>query len=103
MLKNYILTERGSDEVFAVIKDIDETLLNENFYPNLVNKVGQAIEDNFCYEERVKVIHDEKTLKSVIFPYENNTSLFYMSFNCIDEDNDIEEIREVELNQIAIY
>lgn len=102
MLKNYILTERGSDEVFAVIKDIDETLLNENFYPNLVNKVGQAIEDNFCYEERVKVIHDEKTLETLVFPDSFNNNVFYMTFRCIDDDGE-EEIREVELNQIAIY
>jgi predicted secreted acid phosphatase len=102
MLKNYILTERGSDEVFAVIKDIDETLLNENFYPNLVNKVGQAIEDEFCYEERVKVIHDEKTLETLVFPDSFNNNVFYMTFRCIDDDGE-EEIREVELNQIAIY
>jgi signal recognition particle GTPase len=102
MIKNYTLNEMGESEVFAIIKDIDDTLLNDNFYANLVNKVGQAIEDEFCYEERVKVIHDEKTLKSVIFPYENNTSIFYMSFNCFDEDGE-EYIRDVELKQIAIY
>jgi hypothetical protein len=88
--------------VFAVIKDIDETLLNENFYPNLVNKVGQAIEDEFCYEERVKVIHDEKTLETLVFPDSFNNNVFYMTFRCIDDDGE-EEIREVELNQIAIY
>jgi|688.fasta_scaffold94421_3 hypothetical protein len=102
MIKNYTLNEMGESEVFAIIKDIDDTLLNDNFYANLVNKVGQAIEDEFCYEERVKVIHDEKTLKSVILPYENNTSVFYMSFNCFDEDGE-EYIRDVELKQIAIY
>ncbi len=103
MIVNYLLTKKDyRGEAIAVIKDIDTDKLNENFYPELVNKVGQAIEDEFCYEERVKVIHNEKTLKSVIFPYENNNSLFYMDFKCTDEDGD-EEIREMVLEQIAIY
>lgn len=102
MLKNYVLSEKGSNQVIAVIKDIDSDRLNENFYPELVNKVGQAIEDDFCYDERVKVIHDEVTLKSVILADAYSTVMFYMSFTCIDDDGDV-EIREVELNQIAIY
>jgi hypothetical protein len=102
MIKNYTLAEKGSDQVFAVIKDIETDGLTMNYYPNLVNKIKQAIEEEFTYEESVNVIHDEKTLKTIQFPYENNTSLFYMSFSCWN-DEDEEEIREVELNQIAIY
>ena len=102
MLVNYVLTEKGSDQAIAVIKDIDSTYLMDKFYPALVNKVGQAIEDEFCYEERVKVIHDEKTLETLVFPDSFNNNIFYMSFRCIDDCGE-EEIREVELNQIAIY
>lgn len=103
MLLDFLLTEKGSDQAIAVIKDIDSTHLMDKFYPVLVNKVGQAIEDEFCYEERVKVIYDEKTLETLVFPDSFNNNVFYMSFKCIDEDNDIEEIREVELTQIQIY
>lgn len=103
MLKNYTLSELGSTQVFAVIKDIDVKLLNNNFYGDLVNKVGQAIEDEFSYEENVKIIHDEKTLKSVIFPYEDNTSIFYMSFKHWDYIENEEEIRDVQLTEVTIY
>ena len=102
MVVNYVLTEKGSDVAIAVIKDIDSTHLMDKFYPALVNKVGQAIEDEFCYEERVKVIHDEETLETLVFPDSFNNNIFYMSFRCTDNDGE-EEIREVELNQIAIY
>ncbi len=102
MIKNYTLAERDSDRVFAIIKDIETDDLSMNYYPTLVNKVKQAIEEEFTYEGSVNVIHDEKTIKTIHFPYENNTSLFYMSFSYWN-DEDEEEIREVELNQIAIY
>lgn len=103
MVVNYLLTERDfPSDAIAVIKDINTDRLNENFYPELVNKVGQAIEDEFCYDERVKVIHDETSLKSVSFPYENNTTILYMNFKCTDNDGE-EEIRELVLVQIAIY
>ncbi len=103
MIVNYLLTERNfPSDAIAVIKDIDTDRLNENFYPELVNKVGLAIEDEFCYEERVKVIHEEISLKSVVLPYANNTSILYMNFKCTDNDGD-EEIREMMLEQIAIY
>lgn len=103
MIVNYVLTEKNfPSDAIAVIKDIDTDRLTENFYPELVNKVGQAIEDEFCYDERVKVIHDEETLKSVVLPYELNTTILYLSFKCTDNDGD-EEIREMVLVQIAIY
>ena len=103
MVVNYLLTERNfPSDAIAVIKDIDTDRLNENFYPELVNKVGLAIEDEFCYEERVKVIHDEISLKSVVLPYANNTSILYMDFTCTDNDGET-EIREMVLEQIAIY
>lgn len=103
MIVNYVLTEKNfPSDAIAVIKDIDTDRLTENFYPELVNKVGQAIEDEFCYDERVKVIHNEETLKSVTLPYENNTSILYMDFKC-DDNYGEEEIREMVLEQIAIY
>jgi hypothetical protein len=102
MLVNYVLTEKGSDVAIAVIKDIDSTHLMAKLYPALVNKVGQAIEDEFCYEERAKIIYNEETLETLVFPDSFNNNVFYMSFRCTDNDGE-EEIREVELNQIAIY
>jgi len=103
MIVNYLLSENyANNETIAVIKDIDTDRLNENFYPELINKVGLAIENHFSYEERVKAIHDEVTLKSVFLPYEFNNSIFTIAFKCTDEDGD-EEIREMVLEQIAIY
>jgi len=103
MIVNYLLTKKDyRGEAIAVIKDIDTDKLNENFYPELVNKVGQAIEDEFCYEERAKIIYNEETLETLVFPDSFNNNIFYMSFRCTDNDGE-EEIREVELNQIAIY
>lgn len=89
--QDYLLTEKGSDIVFAVISQVNGLASLKNI--ELINKVGQAIEDEFCYEERVKVIHDSFS--------ETNGTLF-MSFNCL-ADGDEEEIREVELNLTAIY
>jgi hypothetical protein len=58
-----------------------------------MNKVGQAIDDEFCYEERCKLIHDSiHKVKETI----------YMEFRCINDEEE-EEIREVELNMVAIY
>ena len=103
MVFNYLLKERAFlSDAIAVIKGIDTDRLNENFYPELINKVGLAIEDEFCYEERVKVIHDEVTFKSVIFPYELNKCILHIDFTCTDNDGDV-EIREMVLEQIAIY
>lgn len=94
MVNNYLLSEKDSDIVFAVIKDIDTTLIGEA-YIKLINKVGQAIEDEYCYEERVKIVHGS-------IEYKEGNSTFFMSFRCFDECEE-EEIREVELNQVAIY
>lgn len=94
MINNYLLSEKDSDLVFAVIKDIDTALIGEG-YIDLINKVGQAIEDEYCYEERIKLIHGS-------IEYKENSPIFYMSFKCLD-DIEEEEIREVELNQVAIY
>ena len=94
MINNYLLSEKDSDLVFAVIKDIDTALIGEG-YIDLINKVGQAIEDEYCYEERIKLIHGS-------IEYKENSHIFYISFKCLD-DIEEEEIREVELNQVAIY
>lgn len=92
MLKqNYLLSEDGSDQVFAVISQVNGLASLSN--TELINKVGLAIEEEFCYEERVKVIHDS---------FRETNGTLYMSFNCL-ADGDEEEIREVELNLTAIY
>lgn len=96
MIQSYILSEKDSDQVFAVIKDLDTTKIGEG-YPDLINKVGQAIEDEYCYEERVKIVHG-----SVINTDRQGIPCIYMEFNCI-ADGDEEEIREVQLIPISIY
>ncbi len=93
--KHYLLSEKDSNNVFAVIKDIDADMITQA-NTKLINKVGQAIEDEFCYEERVKIVHDSIVETSGDFPK------IYMEFRCID-DCEEEEIREIELNLVAIY
>jgi hypothetical protein len=96
MKQSYVLSEKDSDQVIAVIKDLDTLKIGEA-YPDLINKVGQAIEDEFCYEERVKIVHG-----SVINTDRNGIPCIYMEFRCI-ADGDEEEIREVQLLPISIY
>ena len=96
MIQSYVLSERDSDQVFAVIKDLDTAKIGEG-YPDLINKVGQAIEDEFCYEERVKIVHG-----SVINTDRNGIPCIYMDFRCLD-DIEEEETREVQLLPISIY
>lgn len=94
--KHYLLSEKDSDNVFAVIKDIDADLISQA-NTKLINKVGQAIEDEFCYEERVKIIHG-----SVVSTDDCGIPCIHMSFRCIDEIEE-EEIRDVVLNLITVY
>ena len=96
MIQSYIVSEKDSDQVFAVIKDLDTTKIGEG-YPDLINKVGQAIEDEYCYEERVKIVHG-----SVINTDNKGIPCVYMEFRCI-ADGDEEEIKEVQLIPITIY
>jgi hypothetical protein len=96
MLQSYILSEKDSDQVFGIIKDLETTKIGEG-YPDLINKVGQAIEDEFCYDERIKIVHG-----SVINSDLSGIPCIYMQFRCIDDCGE-EEIREVQLLPIAIY
>ena len=98
MIQSYVLSERDSDQVFAVIKDLDTTKIGEG-YPDLINKVGQAIEDEFCYEERVKIVHG-----SVNNTDKNGIPCIYLDFRCPDDVNEDEDyVRQVQLLPIAIY
>lgn len=96
MIQSYVLSEKDSNEVFAVIKDLDTAKIGEG-YSDLINKVGQAIEDEYCYEERVKIVHG-----SVVNTDRNGIPCVYLDFRCI-ADGDEEEIREVQLLPISIY
>lgn len=89
--QNYLLTEKGSNIVFAVISQVNGFASLKNI--ELINKVGQAVEDEFCYEDKVKVVHN--TFK------ETNGTIF-IDFRGLDDCGD-EEIREFELNLTAIY
>jgi len=91
MKNNYLLSEKDSNQVFAVIKEVEPISALRN--TELINKVGIAIEEEFCYEEKVKVIHDS---------FSEMGGTLYMSFKCVG-DCDEEEIREVELNLTTIY
>jgi hypothetical protein len=94
MINNYILSEADSDVVFAVISGIDST--DSNSRTLLVNKTSIAVKENFCYK---------------IANYNNGTfsernGKITFSLNCFDEDaedDEEEEIREIELNLVAIY
>lgn len=89
---SYTVSEKDSNIVFAVIKDVEPIAKVSN--TELVNKVGRAVEDEYCYEKRVKVIHD--TIK------ENSSGGIYIDFKGLDEYEE-EEIREFELRLTTIY
>ena len=93
--KHYLLSEKDSNLVFAVIKDIDADLISQA-NTKLINKVGQAIEEEFCYSERVKIVHDS------IIETSGDSTQIEMSFRCIDEIEE-EEIREFKLTLTTIY
>lgn len=96
MLRNYLLTEKDSSNVFAVIQGIDDTNISVS-NNDLINKVGQAVEDEFGYEERVKVIHD-----SIVKTDKAGLPVIYISFRGLDEIEE-EEIRDFVLSQVCIY
>lgn len=91
MKQDYVLSEKDSLLVFGVIKGIEAPFNDANI--DLINKVGQAVEDEFCYEERVKLVHG--SVKEI-------DGTIYISFRCLDEIEE-EEIRDLELNLTAIY
>ena len=91
MGKDYLLSEKGSDYVFAVISGIEGEINDANI--DLMNKVGLAVEEQFCYEELVKLIHGS---------VKKNGRTVYISFNCIGECDE-EEIRDLELTETSIY
>ena len=98
MIQSYVLSEKDSDQAIAVIKDLDTAKIGEG-YPDLINKVGQAIEDEYCYEERVKIVHG-----SVNNTDRNGIPCIYMDFRCPDDvDGDEDYVRQVQLLPIAIY
>jgi hypothetical protein len=88
---SYLVCEQGSDIPFAVVKDVLASTSLSN--TELINKVGLAVEEEFCYEERVKVVHDSL--------YENSSGSILISFRC--DDNGEEEIRDIELKLTTIY
>ena len=89
---DYLVCEKGSNIAFAVVKDVEANTSLSNI--NLINKVGQAVEDEFCYEDKVKVVHD--SIK------ENGDASILISFKGLDDCGD-EEIRDFELKLTKIY
>jgi hypothetical protein len=89
--RNYLLSEKGSYEAFAVIEGV--LPLAEEGNIDLINKVGLAVEENYCLEERVKVVHGSVS--------KVNETIF-ISFRMLDEIEE-EEVRDFELNLVAIY
>lgn len=88
----YLVCESDSEIPFAVVKDVEANASHTNI--DLINKVGQAVEDEFCYEERVKVVHN--SIK------ENVYGQIVISFRGINDELD-EEIRDIRLDLTTIY
>lgn len=91
MKNSYLLCESDSDIPFAVIQNVSASTSLSN--TELINKVGQAVEDEFCYEDKVKVVHDSFK--------ENCYGNILISFVC--DNNGEEEIRDLELKLTTIY
>ena len=92
MINNYILSEADSDVVFAVISGIDST--DSNSRTILLNKTSIAVKENYCYET---VNYNNGTFS------ERNGRIKF-TLNCFIEDTENDkDIREFELNLVAIY
>jgi len=89
---SYLLTEVDSENVFAVIQDIEDNVSDSNI--DLINKTGQAVEDEFAIEDRVKLVHG--SIK------EDNSGDILISFRYLDEIGE-EEIRDFKLTTTTIY
>lgn len=92
MKRDYVISEKDSNEVFGVIKGVDDANVNLT-NKSLIRKVSQAIQDQYCYETKPTVgFASIQMLGATI----------YMEFGCITDDDEV-EMREVELNLTAIY
>jgi S-adenosylmethionine synthetase len=88
MKNNYIVTEKDSNIVFAVISDANHDI-------GIMNKVCQAVEDEFCYEPfSVKIVHH--TGKK----YDDGSQYVEVKGVCDDME---EEIRQISITPITIY
>lgn len=92
--KHYLVSEKDSENVFAVVKDIDADTETQNNF-KLIEKVAKTIQDEFCYE-KVKVYSVISVVNDADIPK------IFMGFDCITEDDE-EEVREVELNLVTVY
>jgi hypothetical protein len=92
MKKSYLVYDLG-EGIIAVVKDIDSTKIDESNI-DLINKVGQVVEDYLGLEERCKIIHG--SIKS------DNEYTFYINFKYNNEDDD-EIIFEGMLIEIKVY
>jgi hypothetical protein len=90
--QSYLVCELDSEIPFAVVKDVLPQTSLSNI--ELINKVGQAVEDEFCYEDKVKVVHD--SIK------ETPSGSILISFRGLDDEME-EEVRDFELKLTAIY
>jgi len=89
MLKqDYVLSQKDSNLVFGVISQVSGLASTKN--TELIDKVIQAVKDEYCYE-----------ICEVLEISETNSTIFIdiQATNDCDE----EEIREFELNLTAIY
>ena len=99
MTRNYLLLEKDSYVSFAVISNIDDTRLLGNI--DLMNKVGQAIDEQYCLEEKSK-INWVKYMEDCLANGGENKERIILEFSNVDDMGD-EEVREFELNIVAIY
>lgn len=91
--KNYLLSEKNSDVVFAVIAGIN-VYTNEGI-TRFREMVKMAIEENECDPVEITII----TLDSEI---RQDDTTIYLSVNCIEESEE-QELRYYELNLVCIY
>ena len=96
MKRNYSLSERDCKDVFAVIKNVKVFELN-NYNSKIFDRIGLAIQEEFVYEERPKVVY-----VSLIDNYKNGILFINIDFTCINNDGE-EETREIQLRPIIIY
>ena len=92
-MKNFIITEDDSNIAIAVVKDVVTNAIS--FQTDIAVRVGLAVKEHFCYE-KVTLIGE------IVQPNKHDDGYFSMEFDCVTQEGG-NEIRDIEISEIAIY
>ena len=87
-MKNFIITEDDSNIAIAVVKDVVTNI-------DIDIRVGLAVKEHFCYEKATLI-------GEIVQPNKHDDGYFSMEFDCVTQEGG-NEIRDIEISEIAIY